>query len=497
MRRAAPPRRRRSRRRISTDCGSIPRRISRTIVGAAAAAHRSRDVARVVRRAARRAARTEPAAHALVARAARTRCTPRRITRGCSCRARDDDARRGDRGESVGGGGRDHRAARDRARRAVRPGQRVRASACSTSVDRVSPARHDELHQNAINVYLPRRDGVRLTAARTLSPDPSYRQLSVRRLMTMLRRVLYRQMQWAVFEPNDARLRGDIRNQLEAYLRQLFAANAFAGARAEDAFFVRCDDDLNPQPVVDQGRLLRATSASRRPSRSSSSCCRSRATATARSACRADAWSSIRNARSLSTFNFRVALNRPAAVGGGAVRASAPESRSGGASASASVGRRAASARARARASASVWDGRGSSGQLGDGGFQECTGLQIEMDVHEITEGGRNDGVVRLVGRGKYTNDRAQARHALSARRHGGQRAVGVAAGHALRPAADRALRRRDRSARRDRAAASSRRGCSTAGCRRRSMGPSLNAKTGEIAIEELTIAHEGLRLRI
>ena len=132
--------------------------------------------------------------------------------------------------------------------------------ACSTSSDAVSPARHDELHQNAINVYLRERDGVRLTAARTLSRDPSYRQLSVRRLMTMLRRVLYRQMQWAVFEPNDARLRGDIRNQLDAYLRQLFAANAFAGARAEDAFFVRCDDELNPQPVDRRRPALSATS---------------------------------------------------------------------------------------------------------------------------------------------------------------------------------------------------------------------------------------------
>jgi len=122
-------------------------------------------------------------------------------------------------------------------------------------VDRVSPTRHDELHQNALNVYLRERDGARLTAARTLSADQNYRQLSVRRLMTMLRRVLYQQMQWAVFEPNDARLRGDIRNQLDTYLRQLFAADAFAGARAEDAFFVRCDDELNPQAVVDQGRL--------------------------------------------------------------------------------------------------------------------------------------------------------------------------------------------------------------------------------------------------
>jgi hypothetical protein len=121
--------------------------------------------------------------------------------------------------------------------------------------DRVAPARHDTLHQNAINVYLRERDGVRLTAARTLSTDASYRQLSVRRLMTMLRRVLDRQMQWAVFESNDARLRADIRSQIEALLRQLYLADAFAGARAEDAFFVKCDDELNPPSVIDQGRL--------------------------------------------------------------------------------------------------------------------------------------------------------------------------------------------------------------------------------------------------
>src|SRR5882672_7730315 len=40
---------------------------------------------------------------------------------------------------------------------------------------------------------------------------------------------------------------------------------------------------------------------------------------------------------------------------------------------------------------------------LGDGGFQECSGLQIEMDVQELQEGGRNNGTVRQVGRGKYT----------------------------------------------------------------------------------------------
>ena len=86
----------------------------------------------------------------------------------------------------------------------------------------MSPAAHDELHPQGVNVYLRERDGVRLTAARTLSRDPAYRQLSVRRLVTMLRRTLEQQMQWAVFEPNDGRLRRDLRHMLGAYLSQLF-----------------------------------------------------------------------------------------------------------------------------------------------------------------------------------------------------------------------------------------------------------------------------------
>src|SRR5690606_6909528 len=100
------------------------------------------------------------------------------------------------------------------------------------------------------------RDGIRLTAARTLSRDPQWRQLSVRRLVTMLRRTLYRQMQWAVFEPNDARLRDEVKRLLETYLRQLFRANAFRGQTPREAYFVRCDETLNPPQIVDQGMLL-------------------------------------------------------------------------------------------------------------------------------------------------------------------------------------------------------------------------------------------------
>jgi uncharacterized protein len=122
--------------------------------------------------------------------------------------------------------------------------------------DAVSQARHDELHQHAVNVYLGERDGIRLSAARTLSLDAMWRQLSVRRIVTMIRRVLERQMQWSVFEPNSSELRAQLARMIEAYLRELYRANAFTGATETQAFFVKCDDELNPQAVLDQGRLL-------------------------------------------------------------------------------------------------------------------------------------------------------------------------------------------------------------------------------------------------
>ena len=122
--------------------------------------------------------------------------------------------------------------------------------------DVVSPPRHDELHPQGINVYLRERDGIRLTAARTLSRDPAFRQLSVRRLLTMIQRALEQQMQWVVFEPNNSALRSEVRLALESYLRQLFRLGAFRGATEEEAFFVRCDETNNPPFIADAGRLI-------------------------------------------------------------------------------------------------------------------------------------------------------------------------------------------------------------------------------------------------
>ena len=130
---------------------------------------------------------------------------------------------------------------------------------------------------------------------------------------------------------------------------------------------------------------------------------------------------------------------------------------------------------------------------LGDGAFQECSGLEVEMDVQEYQEGGRNDGVIRRVGRAKYTNI-VLKRGMFYGESGGVNRDLwgwlqSVVAG--VRPVA-----------RYDGIVEVMSVGDTTAavwvfdrGLPIRIRGPELNAKTGEIAIEELHIAHEGLRL--
>ncbi len=120
----------------------------------------------------------------------------------------------------------------------------------------ITDSEHDRLHLLGINVYRQERDGFRLSAARTLSSRPDCRQLSVRRLMTMVALTLDRQTQWLVFEPNTADLRSRLTHTVTDFLRQLFLAGALAGNTEAESFFVQCDDQLNPRQSQELGRLI-------------------------------------------------------------------------------------------------------------------------------------------------------------------------------------------------------------------------------------------------
>ncbi|MEU3774909.1 phage tail sheath C-terminal domain-containing protein [Streptomyces sp. NPDC032472] len=125
-----------------------------------------------------------------------------------------------------------------------------------TAAQRLGDADCDELHLLGVNVFRAERDGYRLASARTLSHEPDLRQLSVRRLMTMLRLTLHRQAQPLVFEPHTPQLRDELRSALVQLLRALYRAGAFAGDTEDEAFFVRCDEHLNPVRSQGLGRLV-------------------------------------------------------------------------------------------------------------------------------------------------------------------------------------------------------------------------------------------------
>jgi len=130
---------------------------------------------------------------------------------------------------------------------------------------------------------------------------------------------------------------------------------------------------------------------------------------------------------------------------------------------------------------------------LGDGGFQECSGLEVSMDVHDYNEGGRNDAVIRRVGRAKYSNI-VFKRGMFFGDGNAVQRELwewlqNIVAGR--RPVAryDGIIEVKTQA--RDTVAT----WVFERGLPVRISGPHLNARTGDIAIEELHIAPETLRL--
>lgn len=115
---------------------------------------------------------------------------------------------------------------------------------------------HGDLNVESINCLraLPGR-GLRVLGARTLSRDPSWSYLNVRRTFLTLARWIDRNMAWAPFEPNTPRLWNRLSRELTGYLRKLWQQGALQGATAQEAFFVKCDAETNPQDARDRGEV--------------------------------------------------------------------------------------------------------------------------------------------------------------------------------------------------------------------------------------------------
>jgi len=63
-------------------------------------------------------------------------------------------------------------------------------------------------------------------------------------------------LQWVVFEPNDRMLWARVRRDVTSFLRTLWLGGALFGSTPDEAFYVKCDDELNPPEIRDLGQLI-------------------------------------------------------------------------------------------------------------------------------------------------------------------------------------------------------------------------------------------------
>jgi phage tail sheath protein FI len=107
-----------------------------------------------------------------------------------------------------------------------------------------------------VNAVARHPRGFLLLSADTLSGEPSLRPISVRRLLTLLRRLALAEGETFVFEPGDAFLADLVRHRFEEVLGDLYRRGAFAGATAGEGFRVVTDASVNPPASIDRGRFV-------------------------------------------------------------------------------------------------------------------------------------------------------------------------------------------------------------------------------------------------
>ncbi|MBV8105644.1 MAG: phage tail sheath family protein [Hyphomicrobiales bacterium] len=98
--------------------------------------------------------------------------------------------------------------------------------------------------------------GFRVWGARTLSSDPQWQYVNVRRYFLYLEHSLQASTSWVVFEPNGQALWGAVATTVSDFLYNEWREGHLFGATPAQAFFVRCDATTMTQDDLDNGRLI-------------------------------------------------------------------------------------------------------------------------------------------------------------------------------------------------------------------------------------------------
>jgi phage tail sheath protein FI len=114
----------------------------------------------------------------------------------------------------------------------------------------------DQLNPAAINcIRAFHGRGIQVWGARTLTNDPEWRYINVRRLFNYVSASILKGTQWAVFEPNDEFLWGQLRVSVGNFLLGVWRGGALFGATPDQAYFVKCDFATNPPDLIEAGQV--------------------------------------------------------------------------------------------------------------------------------------------------------------------------------------------------------------------------------------------------
>jgi hypothetical protein len=114
-----------------------------------------------------------------------------------------------------------------------------------------------QLNLQGINVIRVFQTGGRplLFGARTTATDLNWQYVNIRRLFLFVEESIQEGIRWAVFEPNNLQLWQKLKRTITEFLTRVWRDGALFGATADEAFYVRIDETLNPFSEQALGRL--------------------------------------------------------------------------------------------------------------------------------------------------------------------------------------------------------------------------------------------------
>jgi hypothetical protein len=121
----------------------------------------------------------------------------------------------------------------------------------------LNKAQQDVLNPEGVNCFrFFEGRGYRLWGARTISSDPEWKYVNLRRYFAYLERSLERGTQWVVFENNNEPLWANVRRTVQDFLFNEWKSGHLMGEKPQEAYFVRCDRSTMTQNDIDNGRLI-------------------------------------------------------------------------------------------------------------------------------------------------------------------------------------------------------------------------------------------------